>query len=313
MALRVAVIGGGSVGLGVAASLAQAGAAVTLLVRPGAVEALRAAPITVAGMLGEHRIEPGAVAVAAAGDPPMECDVAVVTTKAHDVAAVLRPFAAPGRAPRAVLLMQNGLGSADAARGVLGPGVPVFSAVMYIGMQKQGVAHVAVNAFASPVLAGALLGDDIAPLAPLFEIAPRGFLPIVHAPDVRNTILAKLLFNSCMNPTGALIGRSYGELLENPHSRALITRLADETIRVYAAHGFAPARDGEDYVANRMIPMVIPKSAPHRSSMVQDLEAGRRTEIDFLNGAVVRMGREAGIATPCHETIVELIRAREAA
>jgi 2-dehydropantoate 2-reductase len=163
-------------------------------------------------------------------------------------------------------------------------------------------------------MAGALLGDDIAALQPLLDVAPAGFLPIRHAPDLRETILRKLLFNSCMNPTGALTGLTYGGLLENPHTRALITSLAEETLRAYAAAAdFRPARDGEDYVANTLTALIFPKSAPHLSSMAQDLEAGRATEIEFLNGAIVRMAQTAGVATPCHETMVSLIRAREPA
>jgi 2-dehydropantoate 2-reductase len=315
-ALRVSVIGGGSVGLAVAASLALAGAEVTLLVRASAIEALQGAAITIGGMMGDHRIEAGRIAIADAAAPPsasLAADVVIVTTKAQGVTEVLQPFGAiGGPKPGAVLLMQNGLGSAEAGRAVLGPSVPVFSAVMYIGMQKQGVAHIAVNAFASPVMAGPLLGDDISALQPLLDLAPAGFVPFVHAPDLRQKILTKLLFNSCMNPTGALTGRTYGQLLENPHSRALITQLADETLRVYAAvEDFRPALDGADYVDNSLMGIVFPKSAPHRSSMAQDIETGRQTEIAFLNGAIARLGEKAGIPTPCHNTIVQLIRARE--
>jgi len=311
--LRMTVVGGGSVGLAVAASFAQCGAAVTLLARRPSTEALSREALTITGKLGEHSFPPGAFALGDAAAPPdaaRDCDVLVVTTKAHDLAEALRPFAAQG--PRAVLLMQNGLGSAEVARAVLGAGVPVFSAAMYIGMQRHGLTSVAVNAASSPVMVGSLLGDDIAPLAAMLEAAPRGFLPVVHAPEIRDVVLTKLLFNTCMNPTGALTGRSYGELLENAHSRALIERLAQETLETYAAaFAFRPAPDGPGYVRDTLFSVVFPRSAPHRSSMVQDLEAGRRTEIDVLNGAILRLGAAHGIATPCHATVVDLIRARE--
>lgn len=307
------VIGGGSVGLTVAASFALAGAEVTLLARPASIEALGHKSVTIGGKLGDHSLPPGRLKLADAADPPAaarDCDVLVVTTKAHDVAEALRPFAAGG--PRAVLLMQNGLGSADAARDVLGPATSIFSAAMYIGMQRHGLTDIMVNAHSSPVMVGSLLGDDIAPLLPMLELAKDAVLPVVHAPNIRDTVLAKLLFNTCMNPTGALSGLTYGELLENTHSRGLIARLAEETLRAYAAtSGYRPAPDGESYVRDTLFPVVFPRSAPHRSSMVQDLEAGRRTEIDHLNGAVVKLGREAGLPTPCHETIVALIHARE--
>ena len=314
--LRITVVGGGSVGLAVAASFAQCGSAVTLLARRSSTEALARDALTITGKLGEHSFSPGAFALGDAAVPPDEardCDVLVVTTKAHDLAEALRPFAGcDRRGPRAVLLMQNGLGSAEVAREVLGPAVPVFSAAMYIGMQRHGLTSIAVNAASSAVMVGSLLGDDIAPLNALLEAAPRGFLPVTHAPEIRDVVLTKLLFNTCMNPTGALTGRSYGGLLENAHSRALIERLAQETLDAYAAaFAFRPAPDGPGYVRDTLCPVVFPRSAPHRSSMVQDLEAGRRTEIDVLNGAILRLGTAHGVATPTHATIADLIRARE--
>ena len=217
---RMTVGGGGSVGLAVAASFAQCGAAVTLLTRRPSTEALAREALTITGKLGEHSIPPGAFALGDAAVPPdaaRYCDVLVVTTKAHDLAEALRPFAGGDwRGPRAVLLMQNGLGSAEVARAVLGPAVPVFSAAMYIGMQRHGLTSVAVNAATSAVMMGSLLGDDIAPLAALFEAAPRGFLPVAHAPEIRDVVLTKLLFNTCMTRPGRSPGAAMASCSRTP-------------------------------------------------------------------------------------------------
>jgi len=315
--IRVTIVGGGSVGLCLAASFALAGAKVTLMVRAAAIGPLRGQPIKVTGMLGEHRVEPGRIAIednAQPTDDCRDCDVLVVTTKAYDVAASLRPFVNAGspKRPRAILLMQNGLGSAEAARATMGPGIPVFSTAMYIGMHRHGTNEVAVNAHSGPVRIGALLGEDPQAITAFIDVAGRGFVPLVFDPEIKSTIYTKLLFNSCMNPTGALTGRNYGELLENEHSRGLIASLADETLRVFAAGaGFRPAENGRHYVESFLVPLVIPRSAPHRSSMSQDLDSGRRTEIDYLNGAIAGMGRELGIDTPYHQAIISLIHARE--
>jgi 2-dehydropantoate 2-reductase len=315
--LRVTVIGGGSVGLGLAAHFATAGARVTLMVRRVSIEHLRNHAITVSGMLGEHSVEPGCIAIEDSDKPSdasLVCDVLVVTTKAYDVGNALRPYAngrSPGR-PGAILLMQNGLGSAETARDVMGPGIPIYCTAMLIGMQRKSPTHVSVNAHSGPVRVGALLGDDTKAIAAMLDLSKGGFLPLVYEPNIRHIILAKVLFNTCMNPTGALIGYSYGELLENQHSRHLITRLADETLQVFAAsNDYRPAKSGRHFVEETLVPVVIPRSASHRSSMLQDLESGRRTEIDYLNGAVVEMGRKFGIDTPFHQSIVALIHARE--
>lgn len=94
------VIGAGSVGLGMAASLAIAGQRVTLLTRAGSVSALAGSSITVSGMHGEHALPAGAIAVEDAADPSgaaRACDMLVVTTKSHDIAVALLPFAGAGR------------------------------------------------------------------------------------------------------------------------------------------------------------------------------------------------------------------------
>ena len=105
---------------------------------------------------------------------------------------------------------------------------------------------------------------------------------------------------------------TYGELVSNEHARRLITQVADETIRVIRAERkFELAPDGALYVEMTLTPFVLPKGAMHRSSMLQDVEAGRRTEIDYLNGAVVRMGQARGIATPANDAVASLVRSRE--
>lgn len=133
-----------------------------------------------------------------------------------------------------------------------------------------------------------------------------------HVPNIKHAIFGKLLVNSCLNPTGALLDLTYGGLLENGHSRSLIIDMADETLRVLgAADGFHPYASGKDYVEQFLQPVILQGASQHRSSMVQDIAAGRRTEIDFLNGAIVKLGRNLGVATPAHQAIIALIKARE--
>ena len=95
-------------------------------------------------------------------------------------------------------------------------------------------------------------------------------------------------------------------------AKYLITGVAEETIKVVKLNrNVGLAASGEDYVENSLLPLVLPRGAAHRSSMLQDVEAGRRTEIDYLNGAVVRMGKLLGVSTPYNDVISNLICAKE--
>lgn len=311
------VIGAGSVGLGMAASLAIAGQQVTLLARSDRLAALRTADITIGGLLGEHRVPAGMVDIGDAAHPPESaraCGMLVVTTKTHDLEAAVRPFAGGVVRPAAVLSMQNGLGASERLRAVLGDEVPVYASAMMIGMERQGVAHVEIKAAASPLMTGSLFGEAPWRLETFVAAAEGGFVSIRVDPTIRRTLYFKLLFNACMNPTGALTGFTYGELVSHAATGDLIARLADETLAVFDADcGYRPAPDGATYLRDILAPAVMARSSGHRSSMLQDMEAGRRTEIGTLNGAIAAMGERLGIATPTHDAIINLIRARSGA
>lgn len=191
-------------------------------------------------------------------------------------------------------------------------GVAIFSSIMMIGIERRGPAHVNVNVQASPVRMGTLFGAAPESMKDVVARGQAGFLPIAYEDEIEPAILNKFLFNTCLNAIGAITRMTYGELVSNPHARHLITQVAEETIRVvHAERQFELATDGTTYVEKTLMPFVLPKAAAHRSSMLQDVEAGRRTEIDYLNGAVVRMGQERGIATPANDAVASLVRARE--
>ncbi len=151
---HVAVFGGGSVGLCLAASFAKAGARVSLLVRKSSVETLRDQPIEVSGLLGDHEIPVGAITpcdAASPGDDVLRSDLLVLTTKAYDVGTALEPFSLSGICPP-VLLLQNGIGSAEIAKTTVGAGVPVYSTAMMIGMVREAPNKVAVTGMVQPDL-----------------------------------------------------------------------------------------------------------------------------------------------------------------
>jgi 2-dehydropantoate 2-reductase len=317
--LRMTVLGSGAVGLAIAATYAHAGLDVTVLARGPTIQRLRQDGITVTGVSGNHRIEPQRLKISDAERPDPEdvsCDFLIVATKAYQVQEVLKNLMASMSTPvvpKAVLLLQNGWGSADEARSILPAGVEIFSSVMMIGLERRTPSQVNVNVQASPIRVGTLFASASDKMKEAVERGKAGFIPIIYEDNIEPAILNKLLFNTCLNAIGAVTRMTYGELMSNQHTRQLISKVADETIRVIQAERkVALAQDGEEYVEKSLTPFVLPKAAAHRSSMLQDVEAGRRTEIDYLNGAVVRMGKDQDIATPYNDAVSSLVRAREA-
>jgi 2-dehydropantoate 2-reductase len=143
----------------------------------------------------------------------------------------------------------------------------------------------------------------------LADACTRGGMPTTAVADARPAQWRKVIFNASTNPIGALTGLTHGRVCERPDLRALVTALVDEGKAVAAAQGIALDADPEDLIDHAAKPEV---AYGHKASMLQDVEARRQTEIDFLNGGIARFGRELGVPTPAHDTITALVKGVEA-
>jgi 2-dehydropantoate 2-reductase len=130
--------------------------------------------------------------------------------------------------------------------------------------------------------------------------------------DIAAALWGKVLYNTALNPLSALLGVHYGALGDNPHTRAIMNTVIAETFAVATAEGicllWSSAVEYEAAFYGRLVPITF----HHRSSMLQDLERGRTTEIDAINGEVWKRGAAHGIVTPVNELLTRLVHAREA-
>jgi 2-dehydropantoate 2-reductase len=143
----------------------------------------------------------------------------------------------------------------------------------------------------------------------LADACTRGGMPSAAVADARPAQWRKVIFNASTNPIGALTGLTHGRVCERPDLRALVTALVDEGKAVAAAQGITLDADPEALIDHAAKPEV---AYGHKASMLQDVEARRQTEIDFLNGGIARFGRELGVPTPSHDTITALVKGVEA-
>ena len=139
-----------------------------------------------------------------------------------------------------------------------------------------------------------------------------GGLPAETTPRLAELLWEKLLYNGCLNPLSAICGVSYGALGETPETRAVMRDVAYEIFDVMRAAGHRTRYADADAFLKALYEVLLPPTAAHESSMLQDLRAGRRTEIDALNGAVVRLAEAHGRAAPTNRTLCELVRSLEA-
>jgi 2-dehydropantoate 2-reductase len=151
-------------------------------------------------------------------------------------------------------------------------------------------------------------GGDPAFAREVCELLTSGGLPALLEPDIHGAIWSKAIFNATMNPLCALTRRTPGFLGAHAESRALIRELVEEGVAVANASGIAvPAQPIHD-----LTQVSVTDHANHEASMLQDVKAGRRTEVDAINGAIVEAGRAAGVSAPIMETLWRLVKLEEA-
>jgi 2-dehydropantoate 2-reductase len=143
----------------------------------------------------------------------------------------------------------------------------------------------------------------------LADACTRAGMPTNAVADARGPQWRKVIFNASTNPIGALTGLTHGRVCERPDLRALVSGLVAEGKAVATAQGIELDADPEALIDHAAKPEV---AYDHKASMLQDVEARRPTEVDFLNGGIVRFGREHGVPTPLNESIWALIKGTEA-
>jgi 2-dehydropantoate 2-reductase len=144
----------------------------------------------------------------------------------------------------------------------------------------------------------------------LAEACTRAGMPAHAVPDARGPQWRKVIFNAATNPVGALTGLTHGRVCEDAALRRLVSLLVEEGKAVAAAQGIVLDADPEELIDYAARPEV---AYGHKASMLQDVEARRQTEIDYLNGGVARFGRGLGVPTPMNEAIWALVKGIEKA
>ena len=233
-------------------------------------------------------------------------DFGIVATKCMHTAAAIEATA-PAFATGAVCSVQNGVGNEEAIaqrveRVIRGTTFPAGRVVEPGHVQWDVKGDTTIGPFEpSPA--------PMAEVGRLAEACTRAGLPTEAVADARGPQWRKLIFNAATNPIGALTGLSHGRVCEDPGLRRLVSQLVDEGKAVAAAQGIELDADPEELIDHAARPDV---AYDHKASMLQDVEARRPTEIDYLNGGIVRFGREQGVPTPLNEAVTALIKGLEA-
>jgi len=310
--MRVLIYGGGAVGLGIASCLVRSGCAVDIVARDVTVDALRSDGLTRTGLFGVVEAKPGTFGACSSlvelGSEPYEW--VLVCTKSFDSAQAAVDLAAyrdaTGHNVRLVLF-QNGWGNAaQFARQF--PPESIYSARVITGFHRHRPNEVEVTVHADAIHIGSLTATDLSGLGDLCRCIQEGGIPCEVVTNVAADLWAKMLYNCALNPLGAILNVTYGALAAHTTTQTLMNSVIDEVFTVMTGAGYQTHWDTPQGFIRTFYEKLVPDTAQHESSMLQDIAAGKRTEIDALNGAIIRLADEQGVPVPHNRSVYNLIK-----
>jgi len=300
--VKILILGAGAVGLSVAAKLSRV-ADVHAVCRKATAEAIRERGFSMTGIWGEADYRFSAAETVPEG---ARYDYIFITSKSGDTNAICRQFLAHIRETDTVSL-QNGIGNEEIISRYTDR---VIGGMIITGFEWRGDAAVHVSVEAGPMKLGRFPGGTDSRVDDLVALVAKSGIRVEGSAAIRADLWGKTLYNCALNPLGAIMGVPYGNLAD-PAAWRIIEHIVREAFSVVEAEGLRlPWATPGEYLAF-LKDVQLPATALHHSSMLQDLSRGRKTEIGFINGAVVEKGRLHSIPTPYNSCIVDLIHFRE--
>ena len=294
--LKVAVMGAGAVGCYYGGMLAHAGHDVTLIARPVHVAAVAQNGLRLQTAAFDEQVRVAASLDASAVQGASLVLFCVKSLDTESAGAQIAPYLAPDTL---VLCLQNGVDNADRLRSVL-PQHAVAAAVVYVATEMAGPGHVRHHGRGELVMESSSRSEAVAQ-----ALAAAG-VPTHISSNVRGELWAKLIINCAYNAVSAITQLPYGKTGVGEGIPDVMRDVVAECRAVAKAEGVQVAGDVDAAIAK------IFETMPNQfSSTAQDLARGKRSEIDFLNGLVVRRGAALGIATPANRVLWALVKLME--
>jgi len=295
--IRVAVLGAGAVGCFFGGMLARAGHEVTLIGRPAHVDAFKAKGLHFEGLKFDEHIPVTASTDASSVRGARLVLFCVKSTDTEDAAAQIAPFL---DADAVVVNLQNGVDNTERIQARISQ--PVIPAVVYVATEMAGPGHLKHHGRGDLVIGS--------PHAAWNESVKTWFdaagVPVAVSDNVVGELWAKLVVNCAYNALSAITQLPYGKMIEGPGIRDVMRDVVEETLAIAKASSVSMAPDMLDRTYR--IAAAMPTQF---SSTAQDLARGKPTEIEHLNGFVVRRGAALGVPTPANRALYALVRLLE--
>ena len=310
--MKALIYGGGAVGLGLASCLLKSKATVDIIARKDTVAALQKNGLIRTGIFGNYRAEPSAFgSYTSPGQIENKTyDYILVCTKSFDsrkAAKNLYEYRSLFGRNTKIVLFQNGWSNAEKFASFFDRQI-VYTARVITGFQRQSPNEVVITVHADSIHIGSLFGADVSRVRELSELINSGDIPCRTTDRIDKDIWAKMLYNCALNPLGAILDVPYGKLAEREFTRSIMNGIVEEVFTVMNLAGHETHWQSAKDFLEIFYAELVPDTAEHKSSTLQDIAAKKPTEIEALNGAVIKLAEKFEVDVPYNLIVYNIIK-----
>jgi 2-dehydropantoate 2-reductase len=314
--MRALIYGGGAVGLGIASCLLKSKDQVDIIARENTVLSLRKEGLLRSGIFGDYYAEPAAFGCYTSLNKieTKTYDYILVCTKSFDsfeAAKDLSGYISLFGDKTKIVLFQNGWGNADVFLSFFDK-EKIYNARVITGFRRPKKNEVTITVHADSIHVGSLFNEDLEFIEDLCESIDRGGIPCEATGNIERDLWAKMLYNCALNPLGAILDVPYGELAEHVSSRIIMEGITAEVFEVMKATGHETHWQSPQDFLEVFYKRLVPDTAEHKSSTLQDILARKKTEIDALNGAVIQLAEKHKVNAPYNSAVYNIVKFIEA-
>jgi 2-dehydropantoate 2-reductase len=311
--MNILIYGGGAVGIGIATALIKSGCNVDIIARGKTVELLREHGIERRGIFGSFYFRPNSFGAYSSITEIEDkyYNYILTAVKSNDSESTEKDIRENLKGTfNKIVLMQNGWGNFEIFSKQF-ESKKIFNARVITGFTRPELNVSEITVHADYIKIGSVSGESEESIRDLAEAIDRGGIPCITTSEIVKDLWAKMLYNCALNPVGAIFGVNYGGLENLEHSREIMKNIVDEIFDVMSAKGYKTYWDKSEEYLKFFYDKLLPPTREHFSSTLQDIRAGKRTEIEALNGQIVKLGEEAGVNVKVNRTIVQMIKFME--
>ncbi|MFP3908246.1 MAG: ketopantoate reductase family protein [Halobacteriota archaeon] len=308
--MNILVYGAGAIGSAIGGFLASGGHKVSFLGRLWHMDRINETGLFITGIWGDHLVEDIDTYTEFTQIPSeSNFDLILITVKSYDTERAGKEVKDLIKDNTLVIHLQNGLGNAEKLLDYIPEDKLITGRVIFGVEIEPGVVKVTVSA--DEIVLGTVGSVPAPTIKEVSDIFSRAGLPARLSTRIDKHLWAKALYNCALNPLATILEVPYGFLAENEFTTEIMDKVIEEIYHVGGEMSVEFDHPTQEEYKELFYSQLVPATAEHHASMLQDIKRGKSTEIDALNGAISAYGERYGVDTPYNSLLTNLIKAKE--